>query len=246
MSEAYEPQLLGSAGTVSANRDLADGAREVLIVYADNLSDVDLEAMLAFHRGHGDPLTMMLFRAPRPENCGIPTLDAQNRVVEFVEKPKHPKSDLANAGLYVLSADAYREVADQGAFDFGFDMLPRFVGRMRGWHWPGYHLDIGTHRGLGTSPGRRAIPATRQEIVMSRRPAVFLDRDGTVIEAIHYLRDPAAVRLLPGAGHALARLAGGGFRLRAGHQPVGNRTRTAHRRRTLPGPRRTLSPAQRA
>jgi mannose-1-phosphate guanylyltransferase len=145
MSEAYEPKLLGSAGTVSANRDLANGAREVLIIYADNLSDVDLEAMRAFHRGHGDPLTMMLFRAPRPENCGIPTLDAQNRIVEFVEKPKHPKSDLANAGLYVLSADAYREVADLGAFDFGFDVLPRFVGRMRGWHWPGYHLDIGTY-----------------------------------------------------------------------------------------------------
>jgi D-glycero-D-manno-heptose 1,7-bisphosphate phosphatase len=46
---------------------------------------------------------------------------------------------------------------------------------------------------------------------MSRRPAVFLDRDGTVIEAVHYLRDPAAVRLLPGAGVALARLRAAGF-----------------------------------
>jgi len=46
---------------------------------------------------------------------------------------------------------------------------------------------------------------------MSRRPAVFLDRDGTVIEAVHYLRDPAAVRLLPGAGRALARLRTAGF-----------------------------------
>jgi histidinol-phosphate phosphatase family protein len=46
---------------------------------------------------------------------------------------------------------------------------------------------------------------------MSQRPAVFLDRDGTVIEAIHYLRDPAAVRLLPGAGGALARLRAAGF-----------------------------------
>jgi D-glycero-D-manno-heptose 1,7-bisphosphate phosphatase len=46
---------------------------------------------------------------------------------------------------------------------------------------------------------------------MSRRPAVFLDRDGTVIEAVHYLRDPAAVRLLPGAGGALARLRAAGF-----------------------------------
>jgi mannose-1-phosphate guanylyltransferase len=153
MAETYEPTLLGSAGTVAANRDLADGARDVLIVYADNLSDVDLNALLAFHRGHGDPMTMMLFRAPRPENCGIATLDAESRVVRFVEKPKEPESDLANAGLYALTADAYREVADLHAFDFGFDVLPRFVGRMRGWPWPGYHLDVGTHEALARAEG---------------------------------------------------------------------------------------------
>jgi mannose-1-phosphate guanylyltransferase len=148
MEEAHEPTLLGSAGTVAANRDLADGARDVLVVYADNLSDVDLRALLDFHHAHGDPATMMLFRAPRPENCGIATLDAESRVVRFVEKPKEPESDLANAGLYALTADAYREVADMHAFDLGFDVLPRLVGRMRGWPWTGYHLDIGTHEAL--------------------------------------------------------------------------------------------------
>src|SRR5947209_20635641 len=43
------------------------------------------------------------------------------------------------------------------------------------------------------------------------RPAVFLDRDGTVIEDVPYLDDPARVRLLPGAAEALARLRGAGF-----------------------------------
>ncbi len=38
------------------------------------------------------------------------------------------------------------------------------------------------------------------------RPAVFLDRDGTIIEDRHYLRDPEGVRLLPGAARAIARL----------------------------------------
>ena len=38
------------------------------------------------------------------------------------------------------------------------------------------------------------------------RPAAFLDRDGTVIELIHHLADPAEVRLIPGAGEAIARL----------------------------------------
>ena len=34
------------------------------------------------------------------------------------------------------------------AFDLGFEVLPRFVGRMRGWVWGGYHLDVGTHEAL--------------------------------------------------------------------------------------------------
>jgi len=43
------------------------------------------------------------------------------------------------------------------------------------------------------------------------RPAAFLDRDGTVIELVHHLADPAAVRLIPGAGAAIARLNAAGI-----------------------------------
>ena len=54
LAESYEPELLGSAGTVAANVDLAEGADEIVIIYADNLSDIDLRPLLAFHRQHGD------------------------------------------------------------------------------------------------------------------------------------------------------------------------------------------------
>jgi D-glycero-D-manno-heptose 1,7-bisphosphate phosphatase len=43
------------------------------------------------------------------------------------------------------------------------------------------------------------------------RPAVFLDRDGTLIELVHHLTDPADVRLIPGAGAALRRVRDAGF-----------------------------------
>jgi len=141
--EAYEPKLLGSAGTVHANRAWADDADEVLVLYADNLSNVDLRRVLAFHRAHTDPFTMMLFHTPTPSQCGIADLDAAGRITEFVEKPKEPKSDRANSGVYVVSADAYREIADKNVFDFGFDVLSSFLGRMSGFVFEGYHRDIG-------------------------------------------------------------------------------------------------------
>ena len=148
VTEAYEPTLLGSAGTVHANRDFVSEDDLCVIVYADNLSNVNLDAMIAFHQSHDDPFTMLLFRAENPKKSGIATLDDDSRVIDFVEKPEHPASDLANAGIYVLDGKAYLEIADMNVFDLGFDVLPKFIGRMRGWEWQGYHRDIGTHASL--------------------------------------------------------------------------------------------------
>lgn len=148
LQEAYEPVLLGSAGTVRANRSFMDGADLCVIIYADNLSTIDLSDLVTFHRGHDQPLTMLLFHTPSPRQCGIATLDASGRVTAFVEKPAEPQSDLANAGLYVVDAATWREIADMDAFDFGHDVLPRFVGRMQGYAFDGYHRDIGTPEAL--------------------------------------------------------------------------------------------------
>ena len=161
--ETFEPVLLGSAGTVHANRDWVAEGEICLIVYADNLSDVDLAAMLKFHVSHTDPLTMMLFRTEYPQTCGIAALDESGRVVEFVEKPARPRSNLANAGVYAVDAPAYHEMADMNRFDLGFDVLPTFVGRMRGWVWDGYHRDIGSIESLqqAEADAKRVFVAAR-------------------------------------------------------------------------------------
>ena len=212
--EAHEPALLGSAGTITANADLADDVDEIIVIYADNFSDIDLRPLIAFHREHTDPLTMVLFRAPDPSACGIATLDKEGRIISFVEKPETPTSNLANAGLYVIDAVAYREIAEMKAFDLGFEVLPQFVGRMRGWIWGGYYLDIGTHDSLTRAQcdARELFPERNTaKSPGTKRPAVFLDRDGTLIEHVHYLCDPALVRLLPGAPEALKSLRRAGF-----------------------------------
>ncbi len=146
--ETFEKELLGSAGTIAANSDWAEDADDIVIVYADNLSDLDIAEFLAAHRRHGGPMTMLLFHAPNPKACGIAELDGAGIIIGFEEKPAAPKSDLANAGVYVVSAEAWREIAALRAFDLGFDVLPRFVGRMRGHIHNGYHRDIGNHEAL--------------------------------------------------------------------------------------------------
>lgn len=148
LTETYEHKLLGSAGTVAANRDWMNKADVCVVIYADNLSTLDLRQMIAFHQNHDQPMTMALFQTPYPSQCGIATLDTTGRITHFVEKPEAPASDLANAGIYVVDAAAWREIADMQAFDFGHDALPAFVGRMQGYAFDGYHRDIGTPEAL--------------------------------------------------------------------------------------------------
>lgn len=148
----HEAQLLGSAGTLWANRSWVDGEEDFLICYADNLTDLDLGKMVRAHkkfRVEGAILTMGLFHAPDPGACGIAILDGAGRIVEFVEKPENPRSDLANAGVYVATGKLfdYFPLLRAGAgtvVDLGHHVLPNMVGRMFGYPIREYLKDIGT------------------------------------------------------------------------------------------------------
>lgn len=139
----YEPQLLGSAGTIWANRDWVAGEQNFLIAYADNLTNADLSAFRQFHANQNAVLTMGLFQTNRPKECGIALLDHQKTIVDFAEKPQQPKSTLANAGLYVASPEIFDFFEDKYPQDLGFDILPKLVGQMKGFHIKNYLLDIG-------------------------------------------------------------------------------------------------------
>lgn len=145
--EFHEPVLLGSGGTVSINRDFIHGNEDFFICYADNLTNIDLSNMLAFHKQKQGVLTMALFRTPTPKQCGIATLDGQGAIVDFVEKPDVPTSNLANAGVYVASHRLF-DFMQAGFSDFGKDVLPKLVGEMFGYEMAEYLIDIGTPENL--------------------------------------------------------------------------------------------------
>ena len=212
IQESYEPVLLGSAGTIAANPEFADDAERVIVIYADNFSDVPLASMLRFHEDHGGPMTMMLFRAENPEQCGVVTLDSEGRVTSFVEKAARPPSTLANAGVMILEPSMYRKIAAMKGFDLSFDILPRLVGEIRGWVWSGYHRDIGTLESYEQAAiDAESLFASRGRFSDGTRPCVFLDRDGTLLEFVDNLIDRSQVRLAPDCGTAIRRLRENGF-----------------------------------
>ncbi|MWC30138.1 nucleotidyltransferase family protein [Paenibacillus sp. MMS18-CY102] len=145
----HEKTLLGSQGTLEACRPYLQGEASFLVIYADNLTDIDLGQLKERHASHQLTGTMALFRSENPRACGIVGLDADQTVVAFEEKPSNPQSDLANAGIYMFNADVWAYIhAGKRPSDIGHDLLPRLVGRMGSFCIEGFFMDIGTPESL--------------------------------------------------------------------------------------------------
>lgn len=140
----YEPELLGSAGTLAANRGWIGADDMFLACNADNLTDFDLQLLVTAHRQSGAIATLAVFRSPQPSAGGVVELSADGIVIGFAEKPMRPVSDLVNAGMYAFHPSVLDELGGQCHADIGYDLLPKLVGRARTVLVDGYLRDIGT------------------------------------------------------------------------------------------------------
>lgn len=125
---SFEETLLGTAGGLRrARRWLGE---EFFLVYGDNLSTCDLTALHAQHRRHDAVVTMALYERDDPTQSGIVGLDADDRIVRFLEKPRPDQvfSRWVNAG-YLVATDAIfdRIPADGVVSDFGHDVFEPLI-----------------------------------------------------------------------------------------------------------------------
>jgi glucose-1-phosphate cytidylyltransferase len=110
-----------TGGRIRRMRPYLDG-RTFMMTYGDGVADVDLRALLAFHRSHGK---LASFTAvPRPSQFGVPTLEG-DRVVRFAEKPT-ATSDLISGGFFVLEP-AVMDYIDGDQSNFEFHVLSRLA-----------------------------------------------------------------------------------------------------------------------
>ena len=84
---------------------------------------------------------------------GLMVTDDEDRIVEFQEKPKEPKSNLASMGIYIFNWDVLDkyltedEANPESSNDFGNDILPALLRdgkRMFAFRFSGYWKDVGT------------------------------------------------------------------------------------------------------
>jgi mannose-1-phosphate guanylyltransferase len=147
----HEDELLGTGGTVLANRDWF-GGQSFIVAHADNLTDFDVAGFVAAHQGRlpGHAITMLGFRTDTPRSCGILELDGRGTVVAFHEKVDNPPGNLANGAVYLFEPEVVETIASFGrpVVDLSTEIIPRYVGRILCVETRGYHRDIGTPESL--------------------------------------------------------------------------------------------------
>jgi len=161
VATVHEPELLGTAGTLLANRAFFAGATGLLI-HADNAMGGDLGGLLEAHsrRARGTVFSMLTFRTDQPRSCGIVVTDEQGVVTAFHEKVPDPPGNCANGALYAFDPFFFAQLASMSPppSDFSTEVIPTLIGRIQSWPTDQPYLDIGTPAALAAAQQLLAPP----------------------------------------------------------------------------------------
>jgi mannose-1-phosphate guanylyltransferase len=141
----YEAQLLGTGGTLKQNYAFVKNEEFFLVCHGDNFTNLNISDFVRFHRDKAAKLSVALYETNVPKQCGIvEQMDNRGRILKFVEKPDHPRSNLASAAIFLMSPDIIAYFPDEKVFDFSNKVLPLCQGEMFGYLINGFNIDIGT------------------------------------------------------------------------------------------------------
>ncbi|MCI8503743.1 MAG: glucose-1-phosphate adenylyltransferase [Dorea sp.] len=147
----------GTADAISQNIDFIDSysPEYLLVLSGDHIYKMNYAKMLAHHNECGADATIAVIEVPKKEasRFGIMNTDENGNIVEFEEKPEHPKSNLASMGIYIFSWKTLRKmlIADmknaESSHDFGKDIIPSLLAdgrKLVAYKFKGYWKDVGT------------------------------------------------------------------------------------------------------
>jgi len=147
----------GTANAVYQNCEFIDfyDPEYVIILSGDHVYKMDYSLMLKFHKEKNSEITLATIEVPWEEasRFGILTVDGDERITKFTEKPTQPDSNLASMGVYIFNWSILKQalIADAGDYqsqnDFGKNIIPQQLKqakRVYAYKFQGYWRDVGT------------------------------------------------------------------------------------------------------
>lgn len=202
----------GTAGAVLAALDHLDD--EFLVIYGDTVLDVDLERFYAWHAARPDGVASLLVHPnDHPADSDLVELDENDRVTAFLPYPRPSQinaRNLVNAALYWVRKRGLAAWSDiLTPMDFGRDLFPQMLTkgeRLYGYRSAEYIKDAGTPARLDRTSADLVSGKVAACNWRSKRPAIFLDRDGTLNFDHSFINRPEQIGLIGGAAEAVRRI----------------------------------------
>ena len=127
----------------------------VIILSGDQICKQDYNEFLKFHKEKGAEFSVAVMEVPWDEagRFGLMVTDENDRITEFQEKPKNPKSNLASMGIYIFNWDILKKYLTEdeedpnSENDFGNNIIPNLLRdnrKMYAHRFSGYWKDVGT------------------------------------------------------------------------------------------------------
>lgn len=143
---SVEETPLGTAGSVKQAQDLLD--ETMIVISGDAVTDIDLSAVIEYHRQKEAMATLTLYRVANPLEYGVVIIDDEGRIQQFLEKPSWGEviSDTVNTGIYILEPEIFDYFESGIPFDFSNDLFPIMMEKedpMYGYVAEGYWCDVG-------------------------------------------------------------------------------------------------------
>lgn len=142
----------GTADAIRQNIDFikANPSEQVVILSGDHIYQMDLNDMIACHRAKKAGITIGMMVVPMSEihQFGAGIVDDDNRIVDWEEKPKVARTNLASMGIYVFDTEYLLSLLarDRSESDFGMHIIPKALAERQVFAYPfyGYWRDVGT------------------------------------------------------------------------------------------------------
>jgi glucose-1-phosphate adenylyltransferase len=180
----------GTADAVLQNLEfIADRDPELVVILAgDHVYKMDYRPFIERHRSTNADITCAIRTVPIEEahRFGILETDGDGRIIDFVEKPPNPASNLVSMGVYVFAWPYLQSILSSDRVDFGRDVLPAEVEagrRVYSYLYGGYWQDVGTVE----SYWRTSLD------LLSERPGINLYDRGWLIYTKSEERAPALI-----------------------------------------------------
>jgi mannose-1-phosphate guanylyltransferase/phosphomannomutase len=127
ISYAVEEEPLGTAGSVRNAGELLD--EPFVVISGDALCDVDLTALMEFHRTCGATITLAVKSVENPLGFGVVIAEEDGRITRFLEKPGWGQvfSDTINTGIYVIEPSVLEAIPTDRPYDFARELFPRLL-----------------------------------------------------------------------------------------------------------------------